>query len=73
MSKLYVLHPKSQVAFEFLKHVHTLNISGCDITDNVFENLKNIRNLNMSGCAYITDETFKYLKNIHTLDITMCE
>jgi len=63
----------SREAFQSIKGIHTLDISGCEIiTDELFESLQGIHTLIMSRCGQISGQAFKWLKGIHTLDMSEC-
>src|SRR3989338_6448328 len=71
---LNIFHNKSitDKAFEYLKGIHTIDMSRCNqntITDKAFKNLKGIHTLHMKSCNQdtITDKAFQNLRGIHTL------
>jgi hypothetical protein len=59
-------------------HLIELNLSSCDITDDVFHTLRKLtglRNLNLSFCNRITDtglKTLRDLRNLVYLDLQGC-
>lgn len=54
---------------DYLKHCHTLRVTGTNITDESVKQLKNCHTLFLS-LNNITDESVKTLKNCHTLHLS---
>ena len=68
----------TDVDFANLAGIHTLDVSGCRLTDAAFAHLRvnsqSIHTLNMSYCNQetITDAAFAHLAGIHTLNMDRC-